>query len=260
MGKILLFVSFVITLASAAIGFINKGKLSDAKATVESTSQTLDKTKSQLTSTQKDLKTASDNAVAATQRAEQATADLAAAKSAADAATAKATDLTTQVTAKDTQITQLTADKQTLQQELDQAKTAVAPTQGTDTQETAAKIAEQETLITKLQSDLDGAHKVIEDQKAKDDARQHAQAKKGLEGRILAVNPSWNFVVLSVGDKNGIASNSEMLVKRGNQLIGKVRITSVEPSTSIADIVANSVPSGVTINPGDNVIVAAGDE
>ena len=78
-----------------------------------------------------------------------------------------------------------------------------------------------------------------------------------LEGRILAVNPAWNFVVLSLGDKNGVVNNAELLVKRGTQLIGKVRVTSVEPSTSIADIVANSVPQGASIAPGDDVIYQA---
>jgi len=48
--------------------------------------------------------------------------------------------------------------------------------------------------------------------------------------------------------------NSELLIKRGNQLIGKLRITSVEPSTSVADIVVNSVRTGLSIQPGDTVI------
>jgi hypothetical protein len=78
--------------------------------------------------------------------------------------------------------------------------------------------------------------------------------RTGLEGRILAVNQAWNFVVLSLGDRNGVIGNAEMLIKRGSQLIGKVRITSVEPSTSIADIIANSVRSGLTVQPGDTVI------
>ena len=78
--------------------------------------------------------------------------------------------------------------------------------------------------------------------------------RNGLEGRILAVNSSWNFVVLSLGDRNGVVNNAEMLIKRGAQLIGKVRITSVEPSTSIADIVANSIRPGLAVQPGDNVI------
>ena len=55
-----------------------------------------------------------------------------------------------------------------------------------------------------------------------------------LPGTILAVNQAWNFVVLSLGDRQGVVPNAEMLVQRGGQLLGKVRVTSVEPSTSIA--------------------------
>ena len=84
--------------------------------------------------------------------------------------------------------------------------------------------------------------------------------RNGLQGRILAVNPAWNFVVLNLGDRNGVVNNAELLVKRGTQFMGKVRVTSVEPSTSIADIVANSVPQGATISPGDDVIYQAAKE
>jgi hypothetical protein len=79
-------------------------------------------------------------------------------------------------------------------------------------------------------------------------------AKIGLSGRIMAVNPGWNFVVLSVGDRQGAAVGATMLVMRGGSPIGKAKITSVEPSTSIADIVVGSVPEGYSVQPGDMVV------
>jgi hypothetical protein len=78
--------------------------------------------------------------------------------------------------------------------------------------------------------------------------------RQGLTGTILAVNQAWNFVVLSMGDRQGVVPNAEMLVQRGNQYLGKVRVTSVEPSTSIADILVRTVPRGFTVMPGDQVI------
>jgi cell shape-determining protein MreC len=116
---------------------------------------------------------------------------------------------------------------------------------------------EKETLIAKLQGDLEAAKTAVAEAKKKDEDRQALKMRDGLQGRVLAVNQAWNFVVLNLGDKNGVVSNAEMLVKRGNNLIGKVRITSVEPATSIADIVVSSVPQGVSIAPGDNVIFQA---
>jgi len=76
----------------------------------------------------------------------------------------------------------------------------------------------------------------------------------GLEGKILAVDTNWNFVVLSIGDRQGVAPNSTLLVKRGSTLVGKLRVTSVDPSTSIANIVPGSAPKGSFIRPGDVVI------
>ncbi len=78
--------------------------------------------------------------------------------------------------------------------------------------------------------------------------------RKGLQGRILAVNGGWNFVVLSVGDKQGVMVNSPLLVIRGGTPVARLRITSVEPSTSIADVIPGSVARGVTVQPGDTVI------
>jgi hypothetical protein len=105
-----------------------------------------------------------------------------------------------------------------------------------------------------LESKVKGIESQLSKYKENESRRKANAMKSGLEGRILAVNSSWNFVVLSLGDRNGVVSNAEMIIKRGTQRIGKVRITSVEPSTSIADIVANSISAGLTVQPGDTVI------
>jgi cell shape-determining protein MreC len=68
------------------------------------------------------------------------------------------------------------------------------------------------------------------------------------------VDRNWNFVVLDLGNRNGINNNATMIVQRGGSMVGRVRITSVEPSQSVADIIPNSVPAGVTVQPGDTVV------
>jgi hypothetical protein len=75
-----------------------------------------------------------------------------------------------------------------------------------------------------------------------------------MTGRVVAVNEAWNFVALKFGNTSGIESNMEFLVKRGATLIGKVRITTVEPSISIADIIPASLTRGLRIQPGDEII------
>ena len=76
----------------------------------------------------------------------------------------------------------------------------------------------------------------------------------GIHGTVLAVNQAYNFVVLSMGERQGVVPNSEMLVMRGGTLIGRIRISSVEPTTSIGDIINDSLARGVQVQPGDTVV------
>ena len=77
-----------------------------------------------------------------------------------------------------------------------------------------------------------------------------------IRGTILAVNRAYNFVVLNLGEHQGVEANAEMLVLRGGTTIGKIRISSVEPATAIGDIVSNSLARGVQVQPGDTVVYA----
>ncbi|MCS7338832.1 MAG: hypothetical protein NZ739_11470 [Verrucomicrobiae bacterium] len=57
-----------------------------------------------------------------------------------------------------------------------------------------------------------------------------------LIGRVLVVDPKWDFVVLDVGEDHGVVENGQMLVSRNGRLVGKVRIRTVEKDRSIANI------------------------
>jgi cell shape-determining protein MreC len=81
-------------------------------------------------------------------------------------------------------------------------------------------------------------------------------SRAGVHGTVLAYNQAYNFVVLNLGARNGVESNAEMLVLRDGTLIGKIRISSVEPATAIGDIISNSLARGVQVQPGDSVIYA----
>jgi hypothetical protein len=78
----------------------------------------------------------------------------------------------------------------------------------------------------------------------------------GIRGTVLSVNPAYNFVVLSLGARQGVEANSEMLVLRGGSFIGKIRISSVEPATAIGDIITSTLARGVQVQPGDTVVYA----
>jgi hypothetical protein len=111
---------------------------------------------------------------------------------------------------------------------------------------------EKAFLYEKLQSTQERSTQVQEEKKR----RETGVRRAGVRGTVLAVNQAYNFVVLNLGARHGVEPNSEMLVLREGTLIGKIRISSVEPATAIGDIITSSLARGVQVQPGDTVIYA----
>ncbi|VVM08083.1 hypothetical protein MAMC_01974 [Methylacidimicrobium cyclopophantes] len=76
--------------------------------------------------------------------------------------------------------------------------------------------------------------------------------RSGIRGKVVSVNRNWNFVVLNVGEKDGLVENGVLNVYRSGQPVGKVKIVSTEASTAVADVEAGSDGGG--IQPGDDVL------
>ena len=112
-------------------------------------------------------------------------------------------------------------------------------------------------LSEKLQDAQERSVQPKEEKKQRrETVRQAGPRRTGLRGTVLAVNQAYNFVVLNLGARHGVESNAEMLVLRDGALVGKIRISSVEPATAIGDIITNSLARGAQMQPGDNVIYA----
>ncbi len=58
----------------------------------------------------------------------------------------------------------------------------------------------------------------------------------GLKGRIIAVDPKYDFVVLDIGEDKGVLERGEMLINRNGKLVGKIRIAAVQANQSIANV------------------------
>lgn len=260
MGKLLIIASVVVTLITAGLGFANKSKLSKAQTDLADAQSETSKTKASLKTASDTLATTKKDLATAVADKEQAASQLASTTTDLEKAKKDLSDAQAQVTTLTTDKTTLTASMTDLQTKLDEALKNQTAGPAPVADDKTAQIEELKTLNTKLTSDAQGLRDELAKYKTEAQNREHRMLVKGTEGRILAVNPAWNFVVLSLGDKQGVANNTELLVKRGNQLVGKIRVTSVEPSSSIADIVANSVPHGTVISPGDHVIYGGSQE
>lgn len=74
-------------------------------------------------------------------------------------------------------------------------------------------------------------------------------------GKVVDVKPEYGFVVVNAGSGNNLREEQEFALRRGTYIVGRIRVSSVEDvASSIANIVQGSVPTGMEVLPGDEVI------
>jgi uncharacterized phage infection (PIP) family protein YhgE len=55
-----------------------------------------------------------------------------------------------------------------------------------------------------------------------------------LKGQVVVVDPKWDFVVLNIGDEQGVLMDGELLVSRNGKLVAKVIVRDVEKDRCVA--------------------------
>jgi len=102
-----------------------------------------------------------------------------------------------------------------------------------------------------LQDQLQAAVKQVEDLKVAINNSNKHYMPPGVSGKVTFVNRTWNFVVLNVGLSNGVVPNGELIVYRGRNFLGKIKVTSAEDTTAVADILPDAKAD---IQVGDDVL------
>ncbi|MEO6184326.1 MAG: hypothetical protein ABIP71_14710 [Verrucomicrobiota bacterium] len=248
--RIFLIIAIVAGLAAAGIGFVKvreklvatmeerdaekKDKLI-AEKSLASTKKTLKATEEDLTTTKKTLAT--------TQTALQTM-------------TAKADDLDKQKTDLVGQLTTAKGERDAAQQKLviwenvgpspDQMRAMIVDLKKTREQKDAV-VAENKILLT----DNKKLNAKIDDLIGPD---RPVPLPAGLKGTVVAVDPKYDFVVLDIGEKQGVLERGEMLVNRRGVLVAKVRITSVGPERSVANILPDWKGKEIEVMEGDQVL------
>ena len=86
------------------------------------------------------------------------------------------------------------------------------------------------------------------------DGKVVAQSARPPSGVIVAYNEGWNFVVVNVGDQNGVTPESKLNVFRGGKVIAKLKITEVRPTHSSAGLVYPEGRNVEAVQTGDLVV------
>jgi Skp family chaperone for outer membrane proteins len=231
--RLSLIVAIVAALAAGVVNFaVVKGKIDKLTADRNDQRSQKDDFHRKLTSTQKTLKDTVATLDQTKKDLDVAKADEQKAEDNLTAANTKIDDLTGR-------LTKTTAQRDDAQNQLAAYKaTGLTPPQVDDLNknlkqtEMALDVANQENLVlthtvaslnNKI-NELVGTNYVV-------------ALPSGLKGTVMAVDPKWDFVVLNVGEDQGVLKDGEMLVSRDGKLVAKVIVRSVQKDRSIANLV-----------------------
>ena len=247
--RISLIIAIVASLATAGISFVKvKEKITtlvserdDWHNKFTATDTELRTTKTELTKTKRDLDKTKGDLVTMTGERDQSQ------KEAADAKK-RATELTDK-------LAKTTEERDKVDQELSQFKAvgtvaqvnaAIVDAKGlrqdrTNLVTTIANLGRELTVATNALFQLTGGeHEVI--------------LPPELRGNVVVVDPKYEFVVLDVGGNKGLKENGVLLVNRNGKLVSKLKVRSVQPDRSIANVIPGwklgEVMEGDSVLPG----------
>lgn len=208
-------------------------------------------------------KIASDKAAAlATQQAKDATQANADTSAKLATATSKIDDLTTQLTTAQKQATDAAAAVQTATATATTAQAALDAIKKTLGDETPdqykADKAKAEADLTAAQSEqkilqdqLQASQTQIADLKDAINRSKTSTMPPGISGKVTFVDRPWNFIIVDVGLSNGVVPNGELIVYRGRNFLGKVRVTKADSNDAVAEILPDAKGD---IRVGDSVL------
>lgn len=108
--------------------------------------------------------------------------------------------------------------------------------------------------VVTTQNDVDKNNERITDLKNEEEDRRERVALNAMEGMVIAINRDYGFVIVNAGSDIGVTADASLLVQRGVDRIGRLRIVSVEPKVTVADIIPGSISPGAQIMVRDKVI------
>ena len=257
-SKTLIFASAGLLTLAAVFGILNVQKTRGLRTEVSESEAARKTTEQARISREKDLKAREEAVAAATAKFGDPKTKAAGAEAELLKAQTEKNDLQAKVRANETEIAELRRRIEEAEKKPGAApSTTAAPTELQAQLDDAKKqldAAEREKVLL-----ADKMRTTQEHASQPQTERKHhptAGGVPGIRGTVLAVNQAYNFVVLSLGGRQGVEANTEMLVLRGGSFIGKIRISSVEPATAIGDIITSSLARGVQVQPGDTVVYA----
>jgi hypothetical protein len=77
---------------------------------------------------------------------------------------------------------------------------------------------------------------------------------KDFTARVSQAFPGFGFVILNKGNRAGLFANANLEVKRGQEIVAKLKVRDVEQGNAVADVVPGSMTGDNVVREGDLVI------
>jgi len=230
--RISLIVAIIAGLAVGGLNFVKvKEKITTLQANLKEQTDGRTKAESELASTRKDLT--------------KTTAELKQTKAELEATAAAKEKAEADVAAQTKRADKLTEDLNKTRQERDNAQSDLAAFKATGL--TPEQILGMNKEFKSLQDNLtvsESENKILMQKlrKVETELARYVDPEKpvflpaSLKGKVLVADPKWNFVVLNVGENQGVLEYGELLVNRNGRLVAKVVVRSVQKDRSIANV------------------------
>lgn len=250
MLRLALILALLVAVGGLAVShFVAKPKVDELHSNLVSTTQTLQETTTAKNAAEADAKTQKSVA-------EKVSRELTDTKALLETASTDAQQQRGRADRLQTDLTKVTKERNEAQQSLaawnvlgvqpDQISQLRADLKKTSDERDA--YASQERIFLRNIEQLQGKLSVYEGN------REKPVEMPGLKGSVVAVDPQWQFVVLDVGEQQGAKERGVVMVRRGDKLVGKARIITVEPSRSVANLLPGWKQGDVAIQVGDAVL------
>jgi len=235
MVRISLIIAIVAGIAALAVSQLMVAeKIKTLTSDLETTKQSLSASKEAERKASKEAKEALTAAEKAKRELDTTKNDLAAASEKADQQEKRANDLAARL------------DKTTLERNDAQTKLAAWSALGRSIDELKATMVENKKLVGEndaLKKENKVLARTLNQTKSELDLLTGAKTKvelpPDLKGKVVAVDPKYEFVVLDIGLDDGVLARGEMLVNRSGKLVAKVRILTTESHRSVANVLAD---------------------
>lgn len=258
MARLLLIASIVLGFVTAFLGFKTKQQAEDLQEKLKSQTAAATQAKQLMTTAQKERDEAKKSFDEIQATLKQREAEFTDAKAAAEKAKGDLTKALADVEEANKKVASIEGTLIALKEKVGKIDIETLPQTVTQLQAEKEKavndLAEAKAVAEAANNRYNDLSATVESKDRTIQEYKSNYVRQGLSGKVVAYNPGWNFVVLNIGDRSGLKAGVPMVVLRGGNMVGKVKVTSVETNTAIADVLPGTIARGDSVQPGDTVV------